>query len=168
MKFYYSKAKLLGYQLTLILVIEFLLYGIYAFPSDGRVFFYGWFAITLIAVVVVLSIPTLLKSEPQVIINNLGIQDTRNRLGLIPWDNILAIQVKPFYFRFRKIKLYYYMVIKLKNSESYKSRISQTQKEGANENSPFAISFHILKPSIKDATEFITSHHPSIIVKYVD
>jgi hypothetical protein len=165
MEFYYTRTKLLGYQFGLVLAIALLLYGIYTFPNDGKMFICGWFGIVLIAISMIISMPILMKSESQVIINNRGIQDKRQKLGLIPWDSIRAIYIKSYYVR--GIKLYYYMVIEPNNPEAYKSRISQTRIGSSDENSPFAISFQLLKPSIKDATEFITSHHPSIIIKDV-
>jgi hypothetical protein len=168
MEFHYSKIKIWSLQFAnVILLIVGLVFCItYTFPHSDWILIYGCAGILIATINLAKTAPMLFKTGPQVIINSHGIQDKRQKTGLIAWDNIRAIDIKAVYFR--GFKSYSYLIIESQNPESYRSRISQAHIEDSDENSPFAISFRLLKPSIKEATEFIASHHPTIKIRNFD
>jgi hypothetical protein len=163
MEFHYSKAKLVGMQLGLLLIIVFFLYmNLTIFTTDPLMNGCGWLVIVSITVIVIMAVSRLFNFEPQIVINSRGIHDRRKNLGLIPWDNIQTIYIKSSYIRFREFK-YYYMFIETKNAGSYRSRIPREKMGSSGANSPFAISFQFLKPSVNDAIVFIEAQHPGKI-----
>ena len=88
---YTSKLKLLGLIGAAFFVIGACYFFTTASSLAARVF--GWFGVGVGSVVLVLAPRQLLRTGPQVVINDEGIEDRRKKLGVIRWEDIRSIAI---------------------------------------------------------------------------
>jgi hypothetical protein len=144
LKFFVSKPKLLLVNFFLVLIIGVILTSM---PMAG-LFFKGLLLLVFIIVSLLWTIflPAIFDSSPQIIIDNVGVLIRNNPSSPVLWDDIVNVQIT-------SRKALNYLLINVKNPESYSISGTQTKKPH------FTLSFFLLKPSSKEALAYIRSRY---------
>ncbi len=113
----------------------------------------GWFGVAFFALGLLPGIRGLTGRRLTVVLDETGIQDTRLRIGLIPWNQVRECRVE-------SIRGTAFLCLHLKAPELFLHQLSPTQRALAKANHAMgfghlAISFTGLTPSIKEAVAFL-------------
>jgi hypothetical protein len=151
-------------ELFAILTLPLLVHAVIHFllPVGG---FVRWFlpAIYGVAIIfaVVLCVRVLLRSGPQVVFNDNGIEDRRQALGVIEWSDIRRVSIRAMHGA-------EFLSIDVENPEKYLSRLSWWCRWGSRslvrQGYPaIAISFTLMDRSLEQVIEFIRRNHADVI-----
>lgn len=118
----------------------------------------GWFGLVFFGFAFLKALLDLLRPATKIIINDKGIEDRRWRVGVVPWDEITAIEL-------RSIGPAKCLCLKVRDPDKYIDRMSAIHRccvwaNGLFGYPPISIAFTGLSPSIEQAWEYIKTNHP--------
>lgn len=151
MEFYSSKPKLIG---MLVLTAGMVAASMICTRLDQPMAVVaGWIGVVAFGVGFVVVPLQLSRTTPQIIINDLGIDDRRAGWGLIAWSDIRRISVARFYAT-------KFLSIEVENPQIYLARMPFYKRWPMRANaalgfSPITVTFAGLTPTLDDAVEAI-------------
>ena len=152
-----SRVRLLGF-----LALAVLMFGacyICAFLHGGLIpTVAGWFGFVFIGCVAVKSIVVMLRPGIRVIVDDDGIEDRRLRIGVVPWEEITAIEL--CWTGPAK-----YLCVEVLDPDKYLARMPLHVRLATRANAllgypPITMTFAGLSPGISEVWEYIQTHHP--------
>lgn len=156
MEFRFSKKKLI-----LVLLAGILMTGASYFCTtlpDKIAHIAGWSGVVFFGLCILIIPTKLFNTEPQVIINDMGIEQRNNRLGVIAWADIKSIRVASIDSNNK------FLCLDVIDPEKYLFNISELSRKIIAFNksmgfTPISIGFAGLTPSIDEAANFIHSRY---------
>ena len=120
----------------------------------------GWFGFVFFGFVFIKILWDLLRPATKVIINDDGIEDRRWRVGVVPWDEITAIDL-------RWMSSAKFLCLEVRDPDKYINRMSGFHRlcvwaNGLLGYPPLTMTFTGLSPSIGEAWEYIKTIHPPL------
>jgi hypothetical protein len=145
---YTSRTKLLGYLALTCVMVGMAYFS--ATRSDPIANFLGWLGVAFFGLGFIVFPVQLLRWGPVVLVNEMGIEDRRLRIGVILWEDITAISSDGVHF----------ISITVKDPEKYLSRMSKWKRWVAELSrtygfSPIFIGFVGVTPGIDEALKYI-------------
>jgi hypothetical protein len=114
----------------------------------------------LYGIVAVICLRLYFRKGPQVVLNKEGIEDKRQALGVIPWNEIRRFSV-------HSLHDVQFLSIDVADPDKYLSRLTRWNRFGStsllkNGFPAIAISFVHLDRSLDEVWSFICEHHPNL------
>ena len=118
----------------------------------------GWFGFVFIGLVFVKIVVDMLRPGTRVIVSDEGIEDRRLRIGVVPWEEITAIEL-------RWMGSAKFLCVEVLNPDKYVARMPLHVRLATRANAllgypPIMMTFAGLSPGISEVGEYIKTHHP--------
>jgi len=118
----------------------------------------GWAGLLLFGASMAVGTSRILRPGIRVVINENGIEDRRLRIGVVPWEEVTAIEL-------RTLKSVRTLCVEVNDERKYVERMPTWVRVNAWAGGlfgypPISINFVGLDPSIEDVWEYIWTHHP--------
>lgn len=118
----------------------------------------GWFGFVFFGLVSVKIAVDMLRPGTRVIVNDEGIEDRRLRIGVVPWEEITAIEL-------RWMGSAKFLCVEVLDPDKYVARMPlhvwlATRANALLGQPPLTIAFGGLSPGIREVWEYVKTHHP--------
>jgi hypothetical protein len=156
MEFRFSRKKLIPASLAAVVMVAASYFCTTLADASARAF--GWVGVVFFGAAFVVISTRLFNTQAQVIVNDAGIEQRRNRLGVIAWTDITSVRVASIGAGNK------FLCLNLANPQKYLADISNLSRKviAFNESkgfSPISIGFTGLSPSIEEAVSVIRSRY---------
>ena len=123
----------------------------------------GWFGFVFFGFAFLKILWDLLRPATKVIISDDGIEDRRWRVGVVPWAEITAIDL-------RRMGSAKFLCLEVRDPNKYIARMTGFRRlcvwaNGLLGYPPITVTFTGLSPSIKEAWEYIKTTHPPLAIE---
>ena len=118
----------------------------------------GWFGLVFFGLCFAKIVADIVRPGPRVVVNNIGIEDRRLGIGVVPWPEITAIEL-------RWMGSAKSLCVEVVDSDRYVARMPLRARLAVRANAllgypPITMTFAGLSPGINEVWEYIRRHHP--------